>query len=87
MATFSVIGEREAPRPLKQSGRLAARMREYEDYVKQVVPGQVGKLMPGDGESPRGIALRIGRAARRMDKVADTWVVDDVVYFKARDAR
>lgn len=85
MATFSVIDEKAAPKPLKQSGRLAMRMREYEGYVKDVPPGKVGKLTPGRDESPRGIALRIGRAARRVDKVAETWIVGGDVYFKVRN--
>lgn len=86
MASFSVIDEKAAPKPLKQSGRLAMRMREYEGYVKDVPAGKVGQLTPGRDESARGIALRIGRAARRLDKIAETWVVDGVVYFKVRNA-
>ena len=30
----------------------------------------------------RGVALRISRAAKRMGKATDTWVVDGTVYFK-----
>jgi hypothetical protein len=56
-------------------------MREYEKYVEQVPQGKVGKLVPGPGETPRSIAMRISRAARRTGKSANTWVVDGVVYF------
>ena len=82
MARFSKIKEDAAPKPLRQSGRLAARMREYERHVTEVGRGEVGKLVPEQGESPRGLALRIGRAARRLNRTAETWVVDDVLYFK-----
>ena len=81
MADFSVVKETDAPRPARQTGRLAARMREYEKYVDSVPAGKVGKLVPGRGESPRGIALRVSRAAKRAGKTINTWVVDDTVYF------
>jgi hypothetical protein len=82
MAEFTVIKDTEAPRPPRQTGRLAARMREYEKYVEQVPQGKVGKLVPARGETPRAIAMRVSRAARRIGKSANTWVVDGVVYFK-----
>ncbi len=81
MAEFTVIKESEAPRPARQTGRLAARMREYEKYVEAVPSGKVGRLTPSRGETARGIALRISRAAKRMGKSSNTWVVDGVVYF------
>lgn len=81
MAEFTVVKESDAPRPTRQTGRLAARMREYETYVTQVGSGKVGKLQPGRNETARGIALRVSRAARRAGKNANTWVVDGVVYF------
>ena len=56
-------------------------MREYEKYIEQVKSGQVGKLSPSRGESPRGIALRVSRAGKRVGKSVNTWVVDGVVYF------
>lgn len=82
MADFSVIREGEAPRPARQTGRLAARMREYEKFVDAVGSGKAGKLVPARGETARGIALRISRAAKRMNKASETWVVDGTVYFK-----
>lgn len=81
VAEFSVIKESEAPRPTRQTGRLAARMREYERFVEGVPSGKIGKLQPSRGETPRGVALRVSRAAKRMNKSINTWVVDDVVYF------
>lgn len=83
MADFSVVKESDAPRPTRQTGRLAARMREYEKYVDSVGSGKVGKLVPGKGESARGVALRVSRAGKRANKSMSTWVVDDVVYFHA----
>jgi hypothetical protein len=81
MAEFSVIKDSEAPRPARQTGRLAARMREYEKYIDAVPAGKVGRLTPSRGETARGIALRISRAAKRKGKSSNTWVVDGTVYF------
>lgn len=82
MAEFTVIKEADAPRPARQTGRLATRMREYEKFVESVGSGKVGKLTPSRGETARGVALRISRAAKRMEKATETWVVDGAVYFK-----
>jgi hypothetical protein len=57
-------------------------MREYEKFVEAVGSGKVGKLVPARGETARGIALRISRAAKRGGKATETWVVDGTVYFK-----
>ncbi len=81
MAEFTIIKESDAPRPARQTGRLAARMREYEKYIEAVPAGKVGRLTPSRGETARGIALRISRAAKRMGKASNTWVVDGTVYF------
>lgn len=81
MAEFTVVKEAEAPRPTRQTGRLATRMREYEKYIDSVTTGRVGKLTPSKGESARGVALRISRAGKRVGKTVNTWVVDGVVYF------
>jgi hypothetical protein len=57
-------------------------MREYEQYVTSVKSGQVGRLAPGKGESPRGLALRVSRAGKRIGKAVDTWVNENNVYFR-----
>ncbi len=82
MATFSVIDAVKAPRPLRQNGRLAARMAEYENFVKGVKKGQVGKLSPSSGETPRSVAVRVTRAGTRIGRSVDAWVVDGLVYFR-----
>jgi len=82
MAKFSKIPESQAPTPARQSGRLAARMHEYEEHVLSVKAGEVGRLVPEAGETARGLALRVGRAAGRVNKKARTWVDKNVVYFK-----
>ncbi len=82
MAEFTVIREADAPMPRRQTGRLAARMREYEEYARSVTSGGVGRLQPSRGETARSIALRISRASRRINRAANTWIIDNTVYFK-----
>ncbi|HET7738686.1 MAG TPA: hypothetical protein VFK32_08955 [Tepidiformaceae bacterium] len=82
MVEFTVLKKGQAPRPARQTGRLGARMREYEAYVTSLKGDEEGKLLPSTGETPRGVALRISRAAKRIGKSVDTWVVDGVVYFR-----
>ena len=81
MAKFTKINADQAPQPTKQTS-LSGRMREYEGYVKDVKRGDVGKLTPGGNESARGLALRVSRAAKRLGKSADTWIVDGALYFR-----
>ena len=82
MATFTVIDAAQAPRPLKQSGRLVKRMAEYEGYLNSMKPGKVGKLSPASGETPRGVANRVSRAGKRLGRSVNVWAADGVVYFK-----
>lgn len=82
MAKFSKLPREKAPNPIRQTGRLKARMHEYEGYVSGVRKGEAGRLEPEPGETPRGIALRISRAAKRQGVSIRTWVVDSSVYFE-----
>jgi len=84
MAEFSVIKESEAPRPARQTRSLAARMRQYEQFVQEVAPGKVGQLTPSGGESVRALNLRISRAATRTGRPVVTWIADGSVYFSPR---
>ncbi|MBE7517835.1 MAG: hypothetical protein HS107_01155 [Thermoflexaceae bacterium] len=82
MAKFSKMPREKAPNPVRQTGRLKARMREYEDHVASIKKGEAGRLDPEGGETVRGIALRISRAAKRMGVSVRTWVVEGSVYFE-----
>lgn len=84
MAKFSKIARKDAPQPSRQSGRLSSRMRLYEDYVRGLKAGEVGRLVPDDNETARGLALRVSRAAKRIERPIATWVVEGVVYFESK---
>lgn len=82
MATLVVIPSTEAPRPPRPVRAHDLSMKAFEDYLMQVKAGKVGRLVPNEeGETPRGLSLRVNRAARRMNKTVNTWVVEGVVYF------
>ena len=81
MVKFTTIKASAAPGPMRQTGRLTARMRQYEDYVNSVKSDEAGRLTPEESETTRGLALRVSRAAKRIGKTADTWVRDGSVYF------
>jgi hypothetical protein len=82
MAEFEVIKQSQAPRRPTSPGPLGERMAEYDDYVGSLKRGQAGKLVPADGESLRGIVLRVTRAAKRLSRPIEVWTVDGTVYFR-----
>ena len=82
MATFSVIPAASAPKTANTRSPLAARMREFDSYIAAVKSGQVGRLAPAEGETARGITLRVARAAKRQGRTVETWIAADLVYFK-----
>ena len=61
---------------------MKARMAEYEGFVTSVKRSEAGKLIPDEGESARGVALRVSLAGKRVGKAVAAWVVDGVVYFR-----
>ena len=79
MVQFSKLRASAAPRRMNQTGSV--RMRQYEDFVKEVGPDEAGKLTPEGDETTRSLAMRVSRAAKRVGKTANTWTRDGVVYF------
>jgi len=84
MATFTTITRRDARKQRPQASRAAARMQECEGYLTALKASKVGRLLPDDGETPRRVALRVSRAAKRLNRQAPTWIVDGAVYFDSR---
>ena len=82
MARFQKISKADAPIPTRQPGRLTARMRLYEEHAGSIRVGEVGKLTPDKDETARGVALRIGRAGRRINKPVKAWIDRGIVYFE-----
>lgn len=82
MAEFRKLPAEQAPRPSRQTGRLTARMRLYEEFIRQVGPNEVGELRPEGNETVRGLVLRVARAAKRLNVNVETWVDNGNVYFR-----
>ncbi|MCC7362879.1 MAG: hypothetical protein IT303_00785 [Dehalococcoidia bacterium] len=86
MAKFSKVKKGDMPKVRRQGGRLAARMREYDEYILSLKPDEAGMLEPGDDEeSVRGLALRISRAGKRLGKKLDVRSTEKAVYFSLLD--
>ena len=49
MVKFTRVKSAAAPGPMRSTGKLTARMRQYEDYVSAVKSGEVGQLTPRRG--------------------------------------
>lgn len=86
MAQFSVITDpdevaRVTALRSKSSGRLNARMVEYNDMLVGLPADEVMEVEPDESETVRGLALRFSRAAKRlhMDDVK-TWAVNGILY-------
>lgn len=75
------------PKVRRQGGRLAQRMREYDEYILMLKGDEAGMLQPApdDDESVRGLALRISRAGKRLGKKLDVRSTDKAVYFSIID--
>jgi hypothetical protein len=82
VATFAKVSEKQAPNRPPTASRLRARMARFEDHVRSVGKHEVGVLTPEAAETPRSIAVRVSRAARRVNTSVTVWSVDGIVYFK-----
>lgn len=82
MAIFRKIPADQAPPPTRQTGRLTARMRLYEDFLRQLGPHEVGELRPEGNETTRALVLRVARAAKRLNVKVEAWVDNNNVYFR-----
>ena len=83
MADFSVIDARNAPAKGPKVPRpLLVRRAEYESYVLALKKGEVGKIIPAEGETARGISSRLVFAGRRTGKLVQRWIIHNAGYFK-----
>lgn len=61
-------------------------MRAFEGYAADLGEGEVGVLEPEHGETTRGLAMRMSRAGKRLDRTVNSWTFDGKVYFKVESA-
>ncbi len=72
----------DAPRRFAQHRETLNRFAEFERFVLAIGPGEVGRLILTDGESPRSFKLRLARAAERLNVSVAVWSVEGSVYFR-----
>jgi hypothetical protein len=74
--------------PAAVRGTKAAReaQQEYERFI-QAVNSDVGELQLSAGEKPRGVKVRLRRAASRLGREIDIWEADGRVYFRLATRR
>ena len=58
-----------------------ARLRQYQGYVKRVIPGLTGRLTPDKGETTAAVRTRLGAAAKALGVQLTVKRVGDRVYF------
>ena len=67
MPDFSVMPVKEAVRKAEASAMPDA-LAEYAQYLGSLTVGEAGRLTPSEGEDIRTVRMRLGAAARRMNK-------------------
>lgn len=85
MAIFERVPESKAPPPPRSSlpAALQARMREFDSFLADLAPGEVGRLEPERDETTRGVSMRLSRASKRTNQPIEVWAADGIVYFKS----
>ena len=56
-------------------------LQEYAGYIERIGPGQAGKLVPSDGETPRILRVRLAKAAKAAGKTLKVVRSGDETYF------
>ena len=87
MAQIKILDLDQAPEPDQVRGSRKNRDRKvaYEQFIQTLPEGKVGELTVDAGETVRAVALRLHRAALRLDVGIAAWTVSadpDTVYFR-----
>ena len=85
MPTFDTIPLHEA-HASSATGQRAALLQEYMGYIQRVVPGQAGKLEPGEGETTQALRRGLTAAAEALGKELQVRRSANAVYFWTQEA-
>ncbi len=80
MPTFELLSKQEAQLAL-MTGKRAEQLKEYVGYIEQRQSDQVGRLIPGDGETTAAIRRRLGAAAEILGRSLEVNRQGNEVYF------
>ncbi len=75
-----------APRFAERPVRPRNRNVEFERVVLALGPGDVGRLVPTDGETSRSVKSLVERAVERLNILVAVWTVEGVIYFRVGDS-
>jgi mannose-6-phosphate isomerase-like protein (cupin superfamily) len=78
--TFELLSKQEAQLAL-MTGKRAEQLKEYVGYIEQRQSDQVGRLIPGDGETTAAIRRRLGAAAEILGRSLEVNRQGNEVYF------
>ncbi len=81
MPTFEIIPMQEAELAMTLSGARGAQLREYVEIVRQLEPGNAGRVTANEGDTTAAIRRRLSRAAELLNKNIVVNRQDNVVYF------
>jgi len=81
LPVLTVRSASEVPPPRRSPKAIQQSQLEYESYIN-AIGGDVGELELGDSDQPRGVKVRLRRAATRLGKDIETWDADGRVYFR-----
>jgi hypothetical protein len=81
LPALTIRSASEVPPPRRSPKAILEAQLEYERYIN-AIGGDVGELELEAGEQPRGIKVRLRRAATRLGKDIETWDSDGRVYFR-----
>jgi hypothetical protein len=86
MPTMTVRNASEVPTPNRSPKAVREAQMEYEGYI-QAIDGDVGELELSPDEQPRGVKVRLRRAANRLGREIEIWDTNDRVYFRVASKR
>jgi hypothetical protein len=76
----------EVPAPNRTTKAIRESQLEYEGFV-QSINSDVGELVLSEGEQPRGVKVRLRRAANRLSREIEIWDANGRVYFRVASKR
>ena len=86
MPNLSVRSASEVPQPRRATKAIQEAQLQYEGFIDSI-DGDVGDLELDSDENPRGVKVRLRRAATRLGRDIDIWDANGHVYFRVATKR
>jgi hypothetical protein len=86
MPKMTVRSAFDVPTPVRSPKAVREAQMQYEEYVR-AIDGDVGELELSPDEQPRGVKVRLRRAATRLGREIEIWDANGRVYFRVASKR